>query len=655
MKYYRVAPLTHLANTDGLLTYASSGDLVMGSLVTIPLRNDKKQAVVIEEATKPDFETKEISAVISAEPVIDKVHIQLAEYISKEYFCTLGEALEALLPVTFGKNRRKLETLEKTKLRESSLTLSQDQEQILTSILTTSRSKPHLLFGVTGSGKTEIYLQLIDRLLKEGKGSIVLVPEISLTPQTVARFEARFGNQVALLHSNLKETEKFRTWEEIRNGQKTVVIGPRSALFAPVKSLGAIIIDEAHESSYKQDSTPRYQTTKVAAKLAALSGSYLILGTATPTIEQMFHANDGDYILHALNNRIVQTSMPEVEIVDMRNEFHYGNRSILSETLQREIKDAIARKRQVLLFLNRRGMSTFVSCRECGHVEKCPNCDIPLTFHYSDLSMRCHHCEHRGSAPSVCPKCKSLAIKYFGSGTQKVESEIKKLISKNVRITRMDSDTTNTREAHADIFETIKSGQTDIIIGTQMIAKGWDLGNIDLVGIISADALINLPDYGANERAFGLMLQVAGRTGRGSTQGKVVVQTYNPDLQIFRYLAKHDFQGFYDETLKERQSLLYPPFSKLINLLYNDASNEEAKTQAEVLAKSLTKVLQENQINAKVVGPAPAFIPKVRGKYRWQITLKMPYETNGNFEELYKLIIQTITKGWIIDVDPNGI
>jgi primosomal protein N' (replication factor Y) (superfamily II helicase) len=656
MNYYKVAPLTHINSSDGLLTYSYEESLQRGELVTIPLRTGAKQAIVTEETNRPSFETKSISEKVATSPVISDERIKVAEFISQEYFCTLGEALSAMLPVTFGKNRRPVaEKPTKQGAIEITPSLTKEQDEVFKGINKQGPQKPHLLFGVTGSGKTEIYLQLIAKVLAEGKGAIVLVPEISLTPQTVSRFRSRFGSTVALLHSNLKETEKFSEWQKIQNGEKKVVIGPRSALFAPVDNLGAIIIDESHESSYKQDSTPRYQAVKVAEKLTKLTGAYLVLGSATPTVEQLYEGDQNNYNLHILNNRIIQTGMPVVEIVDMRNEYHYGNKSIFSEKLQLEIKDALSRKRQILLFLNRRGMSTFVSCRECGHVEKCDNCDIPLTFHYEEMILRCHHCDMKKTAPSVCPKCNSMAIKYFGSGTQRVEQEIAKLFGSSTKTIRMDSDTTKTAGSHEEIFRKIHDGDIDIIIGTQMIAKGWDIGNIDLIGIVSADIMINLPDYAALERAFSLLVQVSGRAGRGHTQGKVVVQTYSPDLDIFHELVNHDFNSFYKKTLENRRELSYPPFAKIVNLLYNSSSDDEAKEESKKTAERVSALLTDSKINFQIVGPSPAFIPKIRNKYRWQITIKLPLWDTANTQLLNNIFTQTLTKGWVVDVDPNGI
>ena len=657
MNYYVVAPLTHLANTSGLLTYSHPDKLEVGALVNVPLRNSSKKAIVISETTLPKFRTKPIDRVISSSPVISKIGMDTAQFISDNYFCTFGEAIGSMLPVTFGKKRRLIATKESKNIKlEKRLNLTMEQKKVLDSIKIQGIKNPHLLFGVTGSGKTEIYLQLISEVLKSGKSAIILVPEIALTPQTISRFTKRFGNDsIALLHSGMKETEKFYQWQSINNGNKKIVIGPRSALFAPLNNLGIIIIDEAHETTYKQNNTPRYQAIKVAEFIAQKNNAYLILGTATPTIEQFHSAKINRYNLHILSNRITQNRMPKVDIVDMRNEFRYKNKSIFSERLQQEIKETLKNNKQVLLFLNRRGMSTFVSCRSCGYIEKCPNCDIPLTFHYEDLKLRCHHCDYCKLAPASCPQCQSMAIKYFGTGTEKIEQEIKKIFGNNTTVIRMDSDTTKTRESHNQIFEKIKNNKASIVIGTQMVAKGWDIENIDLIGVISADSLVNLPDYQAEERALSLLLQVAGRAGRGNNRGKVIIQTYNPNLKIFKYLKEYDYQGFYKNEILNREQFNYPPFAKMIDLLYNNTSDIDAKDIATVVYKKLTKSLKENDIKCQIIGPSPSFIHKKRGKYNWQITLKLLDQSNEMINDLYKIIAQIITKEWTVDVDPNGI
>ena len=634
MKYYEVAPLTYIGRETNVLTYSSNTDIAAGTLVTIPIRGKSVSGIVIKSVKKPDFTTKEITNVYIEKPIISDNMLKLAHWTGEYYLSSLPNVLTTMIPSGIIKKRRKMviDTVPATKDEHKKLTA--DQTLVLKDIKANLGKKPQLLFGVTGSGKTEIYLQLIDEQIKAGKGAIVLVPEISLTPQALERYSARFGNRVVLLHSYLLETERFAIWKQVLLGEKDIVIGSRSALFAPLPNLGLIIIDEAHESSYKQDSNPRYEATKVAEMLAELSGCGLVFGTATPNIDMFYRAEQGAYDLRSLNKRIVQEHMPEIEVVDMRHEFQFGNKSIFSEKLQAEIQTALAAKGQVMLFINRRGMATFVSCRDCGYVAGCPNCDIPLTFHYNDMQLTCHHCGHREAPPVTCPKCSSMAIRYFGSGTQKVEQEIVKLFG-NVRVARMDHDTTDKVGDHERLYKSFAQNEVDILIGTQMITKGWDLPNVRLVGIVSADAMLNYPDYRANERAYQLITQIAGRTGRGEHTGKVIIQTYTPDNPIFKSIMAHDYTLFYKTELEVRQELGYPPFANLVKLLYNNESQTKAEAEAARVAGLLS--------DYRIIGPSPAFIPRLNGKYRYQILVK---------DNPTKIIAEITNDNWLIDIDP---
>jgi len=643
MKYYEVAPLTYIGRETNVLTYSSNLDIRAGMLVRIPIRGKEVAGLVVRETGKPSFAAKEILSVDFDKPVLGPQMLELASWISDYYASSLPSVLGTFLPSGITKKRRKivLDTIPATSDEHKILT--PDQEKVLKNIKSNLGQRPQLLYGVTGSGKTEIYLQLIKEQIEAGKSVIVLVPEVSLTPQALARYSARFGDQAILIHSYLKETERYAAWKQILDGEKKIVIGSRSALFAPVQNLGLIIIDEAHESSYKQDQNPRYEATKVAEKLSLLTGCGLVFGTATPSVEMFFAADEGLYDLRTLNKRIVQDKMPEIEIVDMRHEFRYGNKSIFSEKLQLEIKQTLADKGQILLFINRRGMATFVSCRDCGYVAKCPNCDVPLTFHYDDLKLTCHHCGHTEQPAVVCPKCQSMAIRYFGSGTQKVEQEIHKLFG-DVRVSRMDHDTTQKTGSHEQIYNDFATNKVDILIGTQMITKGWDLPNVRLVGVVSADAMLNYPDYRANERAYQLITQIAGRTGRGEHAGKVVLQTYSPDNPIFKSIGAHNYIPFYKTELETRRDLDYPPFAKLIKLLYNNESNDKAELEAERVAGLMSEY--------SLLGPSPAFIPKLSGKYRYQIVLKVKVENEKDFVKTVHKVAKLLNDNWSIDVDP---
>lgn len=655
MKYYLVAPLTYIGRDSEVLTYSSEMDLKNGQAVTIPLRTKEVVGLVVGDVERPKFVTKSVTRCLYEKPVITKPMSETVTWISNYYGASMVSVLQNVVPSGIMKARRAVKDKQTITAVEKPQELTNDQRKVFTDIESNDSKKPHLLFGVTGSGKTEVYLQLVQKTLADGKQAIILVPEIALTPQTIKRFKARFGDQVVLLHSKLKETERYRNWEQVLLGQKNVIIGSRSALFAPCDNLGLIVIDEEHENTYKQDKTPRYNASSVAEKLAAGFGAKLVYGSATPSVNLYYRALNKEVILHQLNKRIVQDEFPTTQIVDMRNEFKAGNKSIFSEKLAEQIKKTLADKKQIILFINRRGMSTFVSCRDCGHIEKCPNCDIPLTFHMGELNLKCHHCSYTKKPPVSCPACKSWAIKYFGIGTQRVEEEIQKLLGKSIKIARMDSDTTKERTSHEKMFESFKNGESDILIGTQMIAKGLDLPNVNLVGVISADTLTNLPDFTSAERTFDLLTQVAGRTGRGEHIGMVIIQTYQPDNFAIKAASKHDYTRFYKEEIENRNELGYPPFAKLIKLLYNNVVQESAEAEAIKLSEEITKIFDKHSLGHSLLGPAPAFIPKRNGKYWWQIVIKLPGLDDNKIIDIIKLLREITNNDWSIDVDPSDL
>lgn len=650
MQYFEVLPLTKTGTEDQSFTYEYEDDLKVGSLVTIPLRNRFLRGIVTGIVNKPTFMTKPIKKVLAKEPPVTEIQMELAKKIAEYYFSPLGDTINAILPFDFGKKRRMVQNQESgIKNLESPLKLTNDQKEIVKKIQTAPKSSKFLLFGVTGSGKTEIYLQLIAGALKNGQGAIVLVPEISLTPQTMERFKKRFGKQIAVWHSAMKETEKYHEWTKIKSGEKKVVVGARSAIFTPVNNLSYIFIDEEHENGYKQDQNPRYETTKVAEWLVNLTGAKLILGSATPRLESYYKSQINEYKLCSLNKRIVQGEMPPVKIIDMRNEFKKGNKSILSEDLYESIKKALRSQKQAILFVNRRGAATFVVCRDCGYVSFCPNCDVPLVYHPDEGQvLKCHHCDYKGPVPSLCPNCKSYAIRYFGLGTQKAEIEAKKLFP-NAKIARMDRDTTKKRGSHEEIYQSFANNDFDILIGTQIIAKGWDLPNVAVVGVISADTTLNLPDFRSSERTFSLLTQVAGRTGRGFHPGEVFIQTYNPENYAIKAASKHDYEGFYEKEIKEREKYNYPPFSHLVKLTYTHQDSKKAEKEAEKLAEILGNELKET---VNVLGPVPAFIPKVANKYRWHVVIKINKESDIN-NLLTK--IKANLSDWTIDINPDNL
>jgi primosomal protein N' (replication factor Y) len=543
-----------------------------------------------------------------------------------------------------------------------------------------------LLHGVTGSGKTEIYLRAVAAVLAQGRRAIVLVPEISLTPQTTRRFLARFAGRVGLFHSQLSQGERYDTWQRARAGLVDVVIGPRSALFTPLPDLGLIVLDEEHETSFKaQERAPAYHARDVALELAQQAGAAVILGSATPSLESFHRAQIGEYQLLTLPQRIrghvrhleqqekrfsVKESryrkesgqarynpLPPVQVVDLRQELQAGNVHIFSRALQRELKQALARGEQAILFLNRRGNATFVLCRDCGHVMKCPRCDAPLTQHgvwdgagrvRESCVLVCHHCNHREPIPSRCPVCGRNRIRYFGLGTQRVEQAIHDMFPE-ARTLRWDRDTAARRGAHELIMERFATGRADVMIGTQMVAKGLDLPLVTLVGVVSADTALNLPDFRAAERTFQLLTQVAGRAGRGLLGGKVIVQTYNPSHYAIQAAARHDYGAFSEQELRFRWEQGYPPYRRLARLEYRHSQSGRAKLRAENLASRLRSALRARHLPSEdLIGPAPAFFAKQRGRYRWQIILRA--------EDPADLLAQIeISSGWRVDIDPVSV
>ncbi|GAW30112.1 primosomal protein N' [Carboxydocella sp. ULO1] len=514
------------------------------------------------------------------------------------------------------------------------------------------RRKKFLLFGVTGSGKTEIYLRAIASCLERGQTAICLVPEISLTPQIAARFKERFGADVAVFHSRLSLRERHLEWQRIKEGKIKVVVGARSAIFAPLQKLGLIIIDEEHETSYKQDVTPRYHAREVAQERARRTGATLVLGSATPAVETFYRAQQGEFTLLTLAERIDDRPLPPVTVVDMRQELAEGNRSIFSRELQEALRHTLQRGEQAILFLNRRGYSTFVSCRSCGYVLRCPACDVTLTYHSSDQTVRCHYCEHREPSPALCPRCNSRYIRYFGAGTQRVAEEFAREFP-GVSWQRMDVDTTSRRGAHETIIQNMLEEKIQVLIGTQMIAKGLDFPKVTLVGVISADTSLNVPDFRSGERTFQLLTQVGGRAGRDVLPGRVIIQTYSPEHYSILRAVEHDYPGFYREELELREMLGNPPFSYLVRLLLSGPREEEVIRGSQLICDWLQPGLQADQ---SLLGPAPAPLSRLRGQYRWHLAIKGP-ELEG-LRSLGREVLQKWSKQrsgevrLVLDIEP---
>jgi len=509
-----------------------------------------------------------------------------------------------------------------------------------------------LLFGVTGSGKTEIYLRALAQVIAAGKRGICLIPEIALTQQTVERFANRFPGRVAVLHSGLSLGEQFDEWQWIVEGNCDVVIGPRSALFAPLANLGLIIIDEEHEWTYKQeDKSPRYHARDVAIELAQLSDTVVILGSATPDIGSFHKAQQGEYYLVELKERITPrgySPLPEVSIVDLREELKAGNTSLFSRSLLAAMKETLAQGEQIILFLNRRGTATFVRCRNCGFVFRCPRCSIALTYHSVEKRLICHRCRYSIPIPQSCSRCSRRNLRFLGIGTQRIEEEARHFFPE-ARLLRWDKDVITRRYAHEELLKHFRDHKADVLIGTQMIAKGLDLPQVTLAGVISADTGLNFPDFRSSERTFQLLCQVAGRAGRGVKAGKVIIQTYSPDNYIIEAAAKHDYLGFYYKEIDYRRKYNYPPFSQLVRLVYSHTNEELCRREAERVHRLiLDERARKDMIDFNIIGPVPTFAFRARGRYRWQLFLRGP----GSTRMLSRL---TLPRGWTIDVDPVGI
>ena len=527
--------------------------------------------------------------------------------------------------------------------------LTEEQEQVVKSIDIEEYSK-NLIYGVTGSGKTEVYLRLIEKVLNAGKNAIVLVPEISLTPQITDRFLARFGDVVAILHSGLSLGERYDEWQKIKSNNCRIVIGARSAIFAPLENIGIIIIDEEHDSSYKSETLPKYDAKEVANYIALCENVPLVLGSATPDIRTYYSALNGDINLLKLENRISKFGLPNIEIVDMREELASGNRTVFSRKLYYSMKEAIKNKEQIMLFLNRRGYSTFIMCRDCGYVVKCEDCDVSMTYHMDLNKLICHYCGKTKDVVNICPECGSKNIRYFGNGTQKIEQEIKKYFPE-ASVIRMDVDTTRIKGGHEKILNKFKNEKIDILLGTQMIAKGHDFSNVTLVGILAADSALNIGDYRANERTFQLLTQMAGRAGRGEKKGAAIIQTYMPDEFSINAAKEQNYTKFYNLEINVREKLNYPPFCDIIVSIISGADEELVKKEASKLFDIL-----HTKFNAFL--PVPAPISKINNEYRWRILIKENLDSDklkdfhSLVSEFYKVKSNDVKVS--VDVNPNN-
>ena len=543
--------------------------------------------------------------------------------------------------------------------KTENLKLTEEQQiayDAVSGVMHVQQYEQFLLYGVTGSGKTEVYLQLIGQALNQNKTAIVLVPEISLTPQMIDRFIARFNkDEIAVLHSKLSIGERYDEWNKIKENKAKIIIGARSAIFAPTENIGIIIIDEEHDSSYKSEAVPKYDAKEIAKKIAKENNCPLVLGSATPDLVTYYRANQEKMTLLELTRRANNSKLPEVEIVDLKMELANGNRSMLSVSLHDAIKNNLKEKRQTILFLNRRGYSTFIMCRECGYTVKCKNCDISLTYHKTENKLKCHYCGYEEKLVTICPECQSTKIRYFGTGTQRLEQEINKIFPQASTI-RMDIDTVTKKNSHEEILNTFRDDGIDILIGTQMVVKGHHFPNVTLVGVIAADSSLNIDDYRANERTFQLLTQVAGRAGRENLDGEVIIQTYNPENFSIQCAKEQNYQMFYDTEIELRKQLKYPPFCDIILIGFNSLVEKEIIEVSNKVYDYLKNNLDGQEF--MVLKPMPSPIDKIQNRFRWRIIIK------GNMTEAANTVINNCLQNIYdanykntrvtVDVNPNS-
>lgn len=667
----------------------------VGVRVLVPFGKQNLEGFILEIKTNSDRELKEIYSILDKDVILNDELLLLGKEIQNTTLSTLISAYQVMLPkalkakagVTISKKyqtfyeikdkeyipsslaqRKILELFSEAKIisrkvlleisssalstllekgvlseikeedyrmkydikRDTKKVLTKAQQNVVDSVLNDQRHVPFLLFGVTGSGKTEVYMQIIERVLQKGKTAIILVPEISLTPQMIEQFSNRFGNQIAALHSALSEGEKYDEWRRIARGEANIVIGARSAIFAPLKNIGIIIMDEEHSDSYKQgDKNPRYHARDIAIWRGKYHSCPVLLGSATPSLESMARARKGVYELVTLQERVNGKMLPEVEIIDMNQESKRSSYHI-TNTLLKNLNDCIKRGDQAILFLNRRGFSTFVTCKNCSEVIKCPNCDITLTYHKSNKMLRCHYCGYATPLPKECPKCHENSLSDLGVGTEKIEEELHILLP-SVKVLRMDVDTTSKKGAHKKMIDAFRNHEYDILLGTQIVAKGLDFSDVTLVGVINADTSLNIPDFRSSENTYSLLSQVAGRSGRSSKTGKVLIQTFNPDHYAISFVKHHDYLGFYNEEMKIRKRLGYPPF---YFLCYLKISGKEADYLFQESLK-IKRSLERNLQYTTILGPTTLAVFKVNNIYRYGIILKYKKE-----DMLYDILLK---------------
>lgn len=603
--------------------------------------NADKETVLNEVKKTENKKSKQKQALV-LQYLLEKGEVSLSKLmkelnISRSPITTLEK--NGFIKIDYRQRQHEFKNTE-IKTDEQKPILNSEQKTAVEEILKGDNKKPYLIFGITGSGKTEVYISVIEKLISQGKQAVVLVPEISLTPLIVGRFKKRFGEKIGVTHSRMSSGERYEVWKKAKNGEISIVIGPRSAVFMPFKNLGAVIIDEEHEGSYKSESSPRYITAEVAEKRCSLSGAKLILGSATPLIESYYKAKKGEYRLICLTKRAGLGTLPRTETVDMRKELAEGNRSIFSRRLFYAIKEKLEKKEQIMLFLNRRGYSTFVSCRKCGYVMTCSNCSVAYKYHYKGNFLMCHYCGKKISVPTICPKCGSKYIKYFGTGTQKIEEEVKRYFPM-ARVLRMDFDTVSQKGSHEKILSAFAKREADILIGTQMIAKGHDFENVSLVGIMAADISLNTGDYRGSEVTFELITQAAGRAGRGKNKGDVVIQTYQPENFAVKCAAEQNYEQFFKKECDVRKTMDYPPFSDIITAVFVGKDENKVSERITAFTDILRRMCknEENYSDIKIIGPSEAAVYKIKNEYRMTLILK-----NESREKLRNFIKDGIVK-----------
>lgn len=639
--YYLVSPLLHGGLAEFSFTYSAYIKLPLGSFVTVPFGRRSSLGIVMQQVTKPEFKTKPVTELHNNLPVLENHILEMAIWLHEYYVASSLAVWQTLLPAGLTKKARAGKQAKATTLKAPTSEHELTAEQATTLKKLRAQDKGgFLLQGITGSGKTRVYIERVRDMLMAGKSSIILVPEIALTPQLVSQFEQAFGSVVISQHSRLTPAQRRNIWLQVAHGTEPVIlIGPRSTLFLPAYSLGLIIVDEEHDNSYKQGSAPRYHTVTAAAKLSHLTNAQLILGSATPSLQEVFLAEAGKLTKLTMTHRAIKQPLPTTTVIDLRNKDLLKRSKFISEPLLQALDQTLQADRQSLLFINRRGSASSQLCGDCGEVQACPNCHIPLTFHADAMQLICHYCNHTQKPVAVCPACGANNMRFLGGGTKRIEAEITKFFP-NARVARLDKDSGSLEHIEA-VHQGLHDQTIDILIGTQMITKGLDVGNLDLVGVISADTALHFPDYSAAERTHQILSQVIGRAGRRDKPSQAFIQTYTPEHPAIVAAAEHAFERFADQELKERQALDYPPYVYLLKLHCSLATPEAAQRKAQEAMEILQK-----QGGIQVLGPAPAFAERLHGKFHWQIIVKS--------KDRSKLvsIAEQLPAGWTIDLDP---